>query len=184
MGLEIFPLLSHHATRKSLFHSLVRHFFIQGISSVCTSVSEKWLKVWCNVSVVSLKTIRRDYARWLTFLKCLFVEIRWDFCGDANKLSLAFLFSDHAIGLQFLKDVGLIRSKLQCNSCGRGMAWHAAPRSLHVCGEVHALGVSHFTQFLAIAAFTDWSSSSTERREMFKFFCESLSGKNVQTGRD
>ena len=58
------------------------------------------------------------------------------FCGDANKLSLAFLFSDHAIGLQFLKDVGLIRSKLQCNSCGRDMAWHAAPRSLHVCGEV------------------------------------------------
>ena len=101
------------------------------------------------------------------------------FCGDANKLSLAFLFSDHAIDLQFLKDVGLIRSKLQCD-----MAWHAAPRSLHVCGEVHALGVSHFTQFLAIAAFTDWSSSSTERREMFKFFCESLSGKNLQTGRD
>ena len=58
------------------------------------------------------------------------------FCGDANKLSPAFLFSDHAIGLQFLKDVGLIRSKLQCNSCGRDMVWHAAPRSLHVCGEL------------------------------------------------
>jgi len=27
------------------------------------------------------------------------------YCGDANKLFLTFLFSDHAIGLQFLKDV-------------------------------------------------------------------------------
>jgi hypothetical protein len=58
------------------------------------------------------------------------------FCGDANKLFMTFLFSDHDIGLQLLKDVGLIRSKVQCNSCGRDMPWHAAPRSLHVCGEV------------------------------------------------
>jgi hypothetical protein len=49
------------------------------------------------------------------------------YCGDANKLFLTFLFSDYAIGLQFLKDVGLIRSKLQCNSCGRDMTWHADP---------------------------------------------------------
>jgi hypothetical protein len=45
--------------------------------------------------------------------------------GDANKLFLMFLVSDHAIGLQFLKDVGLIRSKVQCNSFGRDMTWHA-----------------------------------------------------------
>jgi len=103
------------------------------------------------------------------------------FCGVANKLSLTFLFSDHAIGLQFLKDVGLIRSKLQCNSCGRG-----TQHIVHYmfAARCNALGVSHFTQFLAIAASTDWSSSSTERREMFMFSCESLSGKNVQTGRD
>ena len=34
--------------------------------------------------------------------------------GDANKLFLAFLFGDRSIGIQFLKDVGLIRSKVQC----------------------------------------------------------------------
>ena len=36
------------------------------------------------------------------------------YCGELNKLFLTFLFRDHAIGLQFLKDVGLIRSKVQC----------------------------------------------------------------------
>ena len=38
-----------------------------------------------------------------------------------------FLFSDQATGIQFLKDVGLIRSKVQCNSCGRDMTWYAEP---------------------------------------------------------
>ena len=54
------------------------------------------------------------------------------YCGDANKLFLTFLFSDHAIGLQFLKDVGLIRSKVQCNSCGFDMTWHADQRDLQL----------------------------------------------------
>jgi len=43
------------------------------------------------------------------------------YCGDTNKLFLTFLFSDHAIGQQLLRDVGLIRSKVQCNSCGHDM---------------------------------------------------------------
>ena len=33
--------------------------------------------------------------------------------GDANKNFLTFLFSDQATGIQFLKDVGLIRRKVQ-----------------------------------------------------------------------
>ena len=52
------------------------------------------------------------------------------YCGDANKLFLTFLFRDHATSLQFLKDVGLIRSKVQCNSCGRDMTWYADPSVL------------------------------------------------------
>ena len=47
------------------------------------------------------------------------------YCGNANKLFLAILFSDHAIGIHFIKDVGLIRSKVQCNSCGRDMTSYA-----------------------------------------------------------
>jgi hypothetical protein len=48
------------------------------------------------------------------------------FPGDANKLFLT-LFIELAIGVQFLKDVGLIRGKMQCNSCGRDMTWYADP---------------------------------------------------------
>ena len=42
-------------------------------------------------------------------------SFQWDsmgFSGDANELFLT-LFSDHAIGLQFFKDVGLIRSNVR-----------------------------------------------------------------------
>jgi hypothetical protein len=39
---------------------------------------------------------------------------------DANKLFLTYLFIDKELGIQFLKDVGLIR-KVTCNTCGRDM---------------------------------------------------------------
>jgi hypothetical protein len=46
---------------------------------------------------------------------------------DANKNFLTFLFRDQTTGMQFLKDVGLIRSKMQCNSCGNDMTWYVEP---------------------------------------------------------
>ena len=52
--------------------------FFHAVDCVCVNVSRKWLKVWCNVSLIPSKTITRDYARCLTFLKRRFVEIRWD----------------------------------------------------------------------------------------------------------
>jgi hypothetical protein len=42
--------------------------------------------------------------------------------GAANKLFLAFLFAND-VGVQFLKDVGLIRSAMVCHKCGSQMAW-------------------------------------------------------------
>ena len=45
--------------------------------------------------------------------------------GDKNKNFLTFLFSDQVTGIQFLKDVGLILSKVQCNPCGHDMTWYA-----------------------------------------------------------
>jgi hypothetical protein len=45
--------------------------------------------------------------------------------GVANELFLTFLFSDKEVGVQFLKDVGLLRSKVTCNTCGRDMTWNA-----------------------------------------------------------
>jgi hypothetical protein len=38
---------------------------------------------------------------------------------------LIFLFSDKDMGIQFLKVVGLIRSKVPCNTRGRDMTWCA-----------------------------------------------------------
>ena len=43
--------------------------------------------------------------------------------GVPNKLFLAFLFSDPDVGVQFLKDVGLIRSSMVCCKCGTQMSW-------------------------------------------------------------
>jgi len=45
--------------------------------------------------------------------------------GCVNAGFLIFLFSDKDMGIQFLKDVGLIRSKVPCNTCGRDMTWCA-----------------------------------------------------------
>jgi hypothetical protein len=48
--------------------------------------------------------------------------------GEANKLFLTFLFSDTDFGIQFLKDVGFLHSKVPCKTCGRDMTWCAEPR--------------------------------------------------------
>ena len=43
--------------------------------------------------------------------------------GLPNKLILAFLFSDLDVGVQFLKDLELIRSRMVCCKCGFQMSW-------------------------------------------------------------
>jgi hypothetical protein len=48
--------------------------------------------------------------------------------GDANKLFLTYLFIDKDLGIQVLKDVRLVRSKVTCNTCGRDMKWCADPK--------------------------------------------------------
>ena len=48
--------------------------------------------------------------------------------GDVNKLFLTYLFIDMDLGTQLLKNVGLIRSKVTCNTCGRDVTWCADPK--------------------------------------------------------
>jgi hypothetical protein len=38
--------------------------------------------------------------------------------GVPNKLFIAFWFSEHDVGVQFLNDVGLIPSSMVCSKCG------------------------------------------------------------------
>jgi len=43
--------------------------------------------------------------------------------GGPNRLLLIYLFTDHSMATEFLKDIGLLRRMMQCNSCGRDMTW-------------------------------------------------------------
>ena len=43
--------------------------------------------------------------------------------GGPNRLFLIHLFTDHSMAIEFLKDIGLLRRTMQCNSCGREMTW-------------------------------------------------------------
>jgi hypothetical protein len=43
--------------------------------------------------------------------------------GVANKLFLTFVFSDKNVGIDFLKDVALLRSSMVCCVCGCQMSW-------------------------------------------------------------
>jgi len=74
--------------------------------------------------VQRISTIIKDYQgrlRDMPYVTKTSFQHSLGFSDDANKLFLTFLFSDHAIRLHFLKDVSLIRSNMQCNSCGRDM---------------------------------------------------------------
>jgi hypothetical protein len=43
--------------------------------------------------------------------------------GGPNKLLLIYLFTDHSMAIEFLKDIGLLRRTMHYNSCGRDMTW-------------------------------------------------------------
>jgi len=45
--------------------------------------------------------------------------------GGPNRNFLTCVFCDQGFAMQVLKDVGLFRSKVQCNTCGQDMTWSA-----------------------------------------------------------
>jgi hypothetical protein len=47
--------------------------------------------------------------------------------GGLNKSFFTYRFCDRAIAIQFMKDMGLLRSKVQCNTCGGDMTWSTQP---------------------------------------------------------
>jgi hypothetical protein len=53
--------------------------------------------------------------------------------GVPNKLFIAFLFSDHDVGVQFWKDVGLITSNVVCCKCGSQVSWSVEARVKDGC---------------------------------------------------
>ena len=93
------------------------------VCAVCT--------VQCSVlkMVNYIKEIISEYQRRL--VEMTFVPKRSyghsvvGFKGCLNAGFLIFLFSDKDMGIPVMKDVGLIRSKIPCNTCGRDMTWRA-----------------------------------------------------------
>ena len=43
--------------------------------------------------------------------------------GGPNKLFFCYLFTDHAMAIEFFKDISLLRRTMQCESCGQDMTW-------------------------------------------------------------
>ena len=43
--------------------------------------------------------------------------------GGPNRMFFTCLFCDEALAFEFLQDVGLLRSKEKCNTCGADMTW-------------------------------------------------------------
>ena len=43
--------------------------------------------------------------------------------GAPNRCFLMYLFGEESIAIQFLKDIGILRSKMLCNTCGQDMTW-------------------------------------------------------------
>ena len=68
----------------------------------------------------------------LDFPKTSYRRDSLGYCSVANKLFLTFVVSDHASRIQFLKNVGIIRSKVQCNSCGRDITCYEDPSLDHI----------------------------------------------------
>jgi len=53
--------------------------------------------------------------------------------GGPNREFLTYLFWDDSLAMQFLKDVGLLWTKVQCNTCDRDMTWsteHSIPERI------------------------------------------------------
>ena len=82
--------------------------------------------------VDQVKCVISNYQQPLMEMSCIprssFGRAPFGKDGDVNKLFLTYLFIDMDLGIQFLRDMGLIRSKVTCNTCGRGKTWCSDPK--------------------------------------------------------
>jgi len=53
-------------------------------------------------------------------------RILWE-DGGPNKTFFPYLFCDRDMAIQFMKDVGLLRNEVYCNTCGGYMTWSTHP---------------------------------------------------------
>jgi hypothetical protein len=77
-----------------------------------------------NIMVEQLLHITSEYEERLR--RCQYVP-KFSFgCRMLRDDSgLNRFFHEESIAIQYLRDIGLLRSKMQCNTCGRDMTWSA-----------------------------------------------------------
>ena len=89
---------------------------------------------WEKIMDENIKKVVAEYEECLRRMQFVpkFSYGCWMLCADGapNRIFLTYLFSDQALAIQFLKDVGLIQSKVQCNTCDQDTTWSAEPNHL------------------------------------------------------
>jgi hypothetical protein len=90
-------------------------------------------KISCNLSLWNLTMVANttgivmcyeERVRSMPFVPRLLHELRMLRSeGGPNRLFPIYLFTDHSMAIEFLKDIGLLRRTMQCNYCGRDMTW-------------------------------------------------------------
>ena len=104
---------------------------------------------WCFHSDTCSTVSVLPFMRW-TWMVCSWL-LMCDCDGAVNRRFLRHLFLDFNIAIQFLKDTGLIRSQMTCETCGLDMTWSAIPqcrdrfwwrcrrRAATVCSETQSI---------------------------------------------
>ena len=84
-------------------------------------------KISCMTMVARLLEMVTDYEKRLRTMQHVpgfsygSPMLRDDGCP--NRFFFTYLFCDQAMAIEYLKDVGLLRSKMTCNTCGQDMTW-------------------------------------------------------------
>ena len=122
-----------HCCRRFRFHTHNATRFVCKLCSLrfrcCVHSSASFTKIM----VEQLLQVTSEYEERLR--RCQYVP-RFSFGrrmlrddGAPNRFYLVYLFCEESIAIQFLKDIGLIRNKMQCKTCGRNMTSAHSTRS-------------------------------------------------------
>jgi len=120
-----FALYTHNATRFVFEPCAVR--FPRGVNSL-VSFTNKMVEQLLQVTSEYEERLRSyDYVPRFSFGRRM---LRDD--GGPNRFFLMYLFYEQSLAIQILKDIGLLRSNMQCNTCGRDIRKQVRPRTIPI----------------------------------------------------
>jgi hypothetical protein len=113
-------------------------FFTQNAHSTCSRPNGRTLSGYSSVRVVGPIEWSHKFCKLLRSTKnaCRGCSMCRGFRTDVGCCEMTvfrtgfifnYLFTDKAMAIQFMKEVGLFRSKVQCNTCGQDMTCPQIP---------------------------------------------------------